>query len=598
MKKGMWYLIFLILITITLTQGINALTTITNCTELQAMENNLTEDYVLGNNIDCSGTNKWNAGEGFIPVGTQAIKFKGSFDGQGYDITDLYINKSGENCGLFGFIYSSATSNEVIRDVGFLNANIYCGGNNAGILAGKIEYRNLIEDISATGTVEGNQGEVGGLIGNLGVGEKEEKILDNSSFDGSVSGIDNVGGLVGYTREVEINNSYAMGSVSGRNYIGGLVGTADMHINNSFSKANVIGTLNYVGGLVGVLWFDVNISNSYAEGKIDGKDFVGGLVGGYYGGRIDKSSAAGNVTGCNYIGGLVGEDWNNEITSSSSTGDVKSECSDYVGGLIGMHSDSHIKDVWTSGRVEGTNYIGGLIGQNGAGTITTNAYFIEKRMGTMSGQRFIENIIESNSGIIENAYSIGKVIGTDNTGGLIGENSEICTNIFWDIETSEQNSSACGTGKTTSEMQDESTYTGWDFDNIWLLPSSGYPCLRWQDDCEDSEDSDGDGILDKEDKCPDTPLSEEQEVYGCSCNQILDLKPGKGKDMIIEKGKECPKGIVNVFERGVGWARVLNLNSFRLNFFLSYSIYEFFYYRNSQRSQAHTASAIRNFSIS
>ena len=44
-------------------------TTITNATELQAMANDLTEDYVLGNNIDASATSGWNAGAGFDPIG-------------------------------------------------------------------------------------------------------------------------------------------------------------------------------------------------------------------------------------------------------------------------------------------------------------------------------------------------------------------------------------------------------------------------------------------------------------------------------------------------------------------------------------------------
>lgn len=595
MKGGVWYLLFLILMTITLTQGINALTSIKTCPELQDMANNLAEDYILNNNIDCSKTIEWNSGGGFIPVGTTAVKFRGSFDGQGYNITDLYINKPGVSgyCGLFGHVYSSATPIKVIRNTGFLNANISCGGNYAGVLAGRIDYRGLITNILATGSVTGTGEQIGGLVGTLRMGEKGAGILKDSSFAGSVSGKDNVGGLVGYTRELEINNSYATGSVSGRNYIGGLVGTSDMHVSDSYAVVEVIGTWDYIGGLVGVLWYDVNITDSYAKGKVDGRDFVGGLVGGYYGGMIDKSYAEGNVTGKNYLGGLVGEDWNNIITDSYSTGDVKTKGSDYVGGFIGLHSDSLIKNVWASGNVEGTNYVGGLIGQNGLGGIITNTYFTEKRLGN-NIDRFIEETTEINGeGIIENAYSIGKVMGTSNEGGLIGKNSEICINNFWDIETSEQNSSTCGTGKTTSEMQDESTYAGWDFDNIWLLPLSGYPCLRWQDDCKEPEDSDGDGIFDEEDKCPDTSQDEEQVAYGCSCSQILDLKPGEDT---IGKRKECSKGVIKVFAKAIGWARTINLALFQQQLFLSYNIYEFFYSKNPQRPQEHTASAIRNLS--
>ena len=63
------------------------------------------------------------------------------------------------------------------------------------------------------------------------------------------------------------------------------------------------------------------------------------------------------------------------------------------------------------------------------------------------------------------------------------------------------------------------------------------------------EDSDNDGIPDDEDKCPDT--TGDQISYGCDCNQILELKPGK------DEGLECTKGIINVFKNKIGWAKNL-----------------------------------------
>lgn len=62
-------------------------------------------------------------------------------------------------------------------------------------------------------------------------------------------------------------------------------------------------------------------------------------------------------------------------------------------------------------------------------------------------------------------------------------------------------------------------------------------------------DEDNDGILDNEDKCPNT--EGEQIVYGCSCNQILELKPGR------DKSSNCSPGIIKVFTKGIGWAKDL-----------------------------------------
>jgi len=50
-------------------------------------------------------------------------------------------------------------------------------------------------------------------------------------------------------------------------------------------------------------------------------------------------------------------------------------------------------------------------------------------------------------------------------GGLIGRytGTERVTNCYWDIETSSQNTSAVGEGRTTAQMKQEAIYVGWDF---------------------------------------------------------------------------------------------------------------------------------------
>ena len=65
-----------------------AQTPITTCTELQNIRNDLTADYYLANDIDCSGFDYGDDGEGFMPIGWSS-KFTGKFDGKGYKITHL-----------------------------------------------------------------------------------------------------------------------------------------------------------------------------------------------------------------------------------------------------------------------------------------------------------------------------------------------------------------------------------------------------------------------------------------------------------------------------------------------------------------------------
>ena len=86
-------------------------------------------------------------------------------------------------------------------------------------------------------------------------------------------------------------------------------------------------------------------------------------------------------------------------------------------------------------------------------------------------------------GDVENSYSIGNVTGEDGAvGGLIGR--AYSTNIifsYWNIETSGQEQSAGGEGRTTVEMtsvpRPENTYVDWDFENTWNQTNNNYPLL-------------------------------------------------------------------------------------------------------------------------
>ena len=78
-------------------------TVIQNVEQLQAMRNNLTLNYLLGNHIDASATAGWNSGAGFVPVGDLDNRYTGDFDGMNYVIDGLTINRpSTDWVGLFG----------------------------------------------------------------------------------------------------------------------------------------------------------------------------------------------------------------------------------------------------------------------------------------------------------------------------------------------------------------------------------------------------------------------------------------------------------------------------------------------------------------
>ena len=207
-----------------------------------------------------------------------------------------------------------------------------------------------------------------------------------------------------------------------------------------------------------------------------------GCIAGYSEGSITSCYATGIVAGTEFaVGGLVGYMWlDTTLTSSYATVDVNSG-GNYVGGLAGI-SYGKITDCYATGSVSGSNLVGGLVGANGH---TFDAYIPRHYYGE-----------------IISCYSTGAVSGTGSyVGSLVGLNESDdgkITNCFWNTQTSglaEGVGSGISTGiygKTTAEMQTQSTFTdvGWDFagetvngpNDIWKMPfDGGYPMLSWQD---------------------------------------------------------------------------------------------------------------------
>jgi len=208
-----------------------------------------------------------NEGKGWQPIGSTAVNdaFVGSFDGQGYEICDLFIDRPDEpDVGLFGVVEELG----VIENVGVVNGNV-TGNGDAGSLVGKNE--GTVSNSYATGNVTGNLN-----VGSL-VGWNFEGTITDTYSTGNVTGLDNVGGLVGWNTGT-MSNSYATGGVTGNTSVGGLTGKNAGTASNSYATGSVTGDDN-IGGLVGKNDNTGTVSNSYSTGSVTGNTHVGGLMG-------------------------------------------------------------------------------------------------------------------------------------------------------------------------------------------------------------------------------------------------------------------------------------------------------------------------------
>ena len=296
----------------------------------------LAAHYKLGRDIDASKTKQkeYNNGQGWQPIGNSEElnnyqAFKGSFDGSGYTIKNLYFNRSKESqVGLFRVVGPGG----VIKNLELADVEFF-GKVEVGGIAGRVRLGEII-DCSCSGSIKGNK-----KLGQI-VGKNEGGQIKSVSARGRVEGNIDIGGLIGY------NLYYGL-------------------LKDSFSLSKVIGDKK-VGGAVGCNDQGGQIKSSYAEGDVSGGAIVGGLSGYNYG-SIEKSFASGDIKGTYQLGGLVGKSESKfgfgraEIIDSYALGHVKGK--KLLGGLVGVNKEL-ISKSYASGKLEGDEVIGGLVGYN------------------------------------------------------------------------------------------------------------------------------------------------------------------------------------------------------------------------------------------
>jgi len=283
--------------------------------DLDAIRNNLGDRYILINDLDSTtagytelASPTANQGTGWQPIGTSDDQFIGSFDGQGYEIKDLFINRPDEDyVGLFGEVGQEG----ITKDIGAVNV-----------------------------TVIGND-YVGSLVGH------SDGAVSNSYSAGNVTGEEHVGGLVGHNGGI-VSNSYSTGGVTGDERVGGLVGWNQATLSNSYSSCSVTGNWS-VGGLVGDNWYyEGTVSDSYSIGSVTGSMRVGGLVGVNFYGSVTNSYSTGSVIGSSQVGGLVG--YNTATVSNSFWNRVTSGMEESDGGT--GKTTTEMKDIATFSGAE------------------------------------------------------------------------------------------------------------------------------------------------------------------------------------------------------------------------------------------------------
>ena len=302
---------------------------ICSCQQLQNMTTNLSAYYTLIRDVDCSATSGWSGGSGFLPVGYVIVvdgndnhdnAFVGVFDGAGYEIDSLFINRptgsntngGGIGCGIFGNARYAT-----IKNVGMTNVNITCY-SSIGAIFGMGFNTDVSKVYAESGSVASSyNGSLGGLIGSATRSSSPPSSAKIANSYSKVSVTLNktsntwyVGGLVGYVG-MPIENCYATGAVVGTatsSATGGLVGTLQgSTISNSFSTGMITASGTYKGGLIG---YGSSISGSYWN-NLGGNSALTC----YYDGNV--TPAAGD-TGCTKVSNTAATNLTHFYSSSNA----------------------------------------------------------------------------------------------------------------------------------------------------------------------------------------------------------------------------------------------------------------------------------------
>jgi hypothetical protein len=254
---------------------------IRNWYDVDAIRDDLDANYILMNDLysttpgyaELAGPIA-NQGKGWEPIGwgywvASAIGireageiFKGSFDGQGNEIRDLYINRPDEGqVGLFGFVSKGGIiiREGIIRNVALINATVITGETADGVV-GPSEDTVRSLDVGTVGGVGALVGYNGGTVSNCyaianitgdwGVGGlvgRNDGTVDDCYAMVSISGDSGLGGLVAYNRGV-VRNCYSTGTVSGEGYVGGLVAGDEGTVDGSFWDVEASGQATSAAG--------------------------------------------------------------------------------------------------------------------------------------------------------------------------------------------------------------------------------------------------------------------------------------------------------------------------------------------------------------
>ena len=152
--------------------------------DLNAVRNNLSAHYKQTADIDL---NIYSTGEGWIPIGQETVEFTGVYDGDGYNIVNLWSDSLAGYGGLFGKANGAKFKNINLKNVIIVSAASNYMGGLVGYAVNMTE--DSIYNCHVSGVInESNSYKmyIGGVVGNCNSGDGVYSI-NKCSFEGIIN---------------------------------------------------------------------------------------------------------------------------------------------------------------------------------------------------------------------------------------------------------------------------------------------------------------------------------------------------------------------------------------------------------------------------
>ncbi|MDL2261086.1 hypothetical protein LJC08_02460 [Methanimicrococcus sp. OttesenSCG-928-J09] len=279
-----------------------------------------------------------------------------------------------------------------------------------------------------------------GLFGNANSAVfKNVNLKVNNLTDGADYSVFYLASLVGKAYNTTITNCTVTGitsdaTIKGNGGVAGLVGVIESPkssrsvIEDCYSNVNVISN-GVVGGITSVANY-TDVINSSARGSIESNNqYIGGLIGMTSNSTVKDSSYngfSGHIIGNGNIGGLLGSADNSTVSNcyAINVNVINKGNRSQIGdagGLIGTSGTVTLNSCFSTGTVKGNFNVGGITGTARTGSIS-DCYSICDVEGDSKTGGFIGSHAADRLGLeIQNSYSAGRVTAGTAFGGFIGQ---------------------------------------------------------------------------------------------------------------------------------------------------------------------------------